>query len=179
MIFFLLFKNKFFTAVTPFFLLPIILSTTNPVVLSASIDTEKFISMDSNTHGRRLLHTMLRVADLDRSIAFYCDVLGMRVLRQRDFPLGKFTLVFVGYGPERTHTVLELTHNWEQDEYEHGDAFGHIAIAIDDIEKTVEAMKEQGVIVTREPGPMKFGGHEVIAFVKDPDGYTIELIERD
>ncbi|MGA8165280.1 MAG: lactoylglutathione lyase [Waddliaceae bacterium] len=160
------------------FLVPLCFLAAGPMPLySADNKTEN--DLEGNpSHGRQLLHTMLRVADLDRSIAFYCDVLGMHVLRQSDFPLGRFTLVFIGYGPESSHTVLELTYNWDQDNYVHGEAFGHIAIAVDDIEKAVEAMKERGVTVTREPGPMKFGGRAVIAFIQDPDGYVIELIER-
>ena len=178
MTFFLSFNNWVLTACMLSFLVPICLSAGNFQRLS-SVDDGKPISEETLTHGKRLLHTMIRVADLDRSIAFYCDILGMKVLSQRDFPSGKFTLVFIGYGPETSHAVLELTYNWERDEYKHGDAFGHLAIAVNDIDKTVGAMKERGVTVTREPGPMKFGGHAVIAFIKDPDGYVIELIERD
>lgn len=126
----------------------------------------------------RLLHTMLRVGDLSRSIAFYTNILGMQVLSKTDYPSGKFTLAFIGYGAEATHTVLELTHNWEQSSYNIGDAYGHIAIEVDDIYKTVTEMKQQGVEVTREPGPMKFGGEAIIAFIKDPDGYMIELINK-
>ena len=137
------------------------------------------ICLSAMQSSMRMLHTMIRVADLDRSIAFYCDILGMQVLRQNDYPSGKFTLTFVGYGSEDSHTVIELTYNWDQHEYQHGNAFGHIAIATNDIEQTVQKMKEQGVTVTREPGPMKFGGGAIIAFVKDPDGYIIELIEKN
>lgn len=127
----------------------------------------------------RILHTMLRVADLARSISFYTKNLGMKVLSKNDYPSGEFTLAFLGYGANGTDSVLELTYNWDQRSYHHGDAYGHIAIAVDDIYKQVEQMKEKGVKVTREPGPMKFGGKVVIAFIEDPDGYTIELIERD
>lgn len=124
----------------------------------------------------RMLHTMLRVGNLEKSIAFYCDVLGMKVLRQKDYPGGKFTNTFVGYGDESKHTVLELTHNWETESYDLGNGYGHVALGVDDIYATCEAIKKQGGNVTREPGPMKHGT-TVIAFVTDPDGYKIELIE--
>ncbi len=124
----------------------------------------------------RLLHTMLRVGDLEKSLAFYCEVLGMKLLRQKDYPGGKFTLAFVGYGDEADHSVLELTHNWDTDNYDLGDAYGHIALGVDDIYITCEAIRQQGGTVTREPGPMKHGT-TVIAFVEDPDGYKVELIE--
>lgn len=124
----------------------------------------------------RLLHTMLRVGNLEKSLDFYCEVLGMKRLRQKDYPGGKFTNAFVGYGDESDHTVLELTHNWETDSYDLGDGYGHIALGVDDIYATCEAIKQQGGKVTREPGPMKHGT-TVIAFVEDPDGYKIELIE--
>jgi len=126
----------------------------------------------------RLLHTMLRVGELDRSIAFYCEVLGMRLLRRKDYPGGRFTLAFVGYGDESDTAVIELTHNWDTDEYDPGNGFGHVAIAVDDIYGVCERIKDQGGKVVREPGPMKHGS-TVIAFVEDPDGYKIELIERD
>jgi len=124
----------------------------------------------------RLLHTMIRVGDLERSIAFYTEVLGMHVLRRRDYPEGKFTLAFVGYGDESETAVIELTHNWEVASYELGNGFGHIAIAVDDIHQACERIRAQGGVITREPGPMKHGT-TVIAFVRDPDGYAIELIE--
>ncbi len=125
-----------------------------------------------------MLHTMLRVHDLDASIRFYTDGLGMELLRRTDFPGGKFTLAFVGYGPEESHTVLELTHNWDQEApYDLGEAYGHIAVGVPDIYATCAALKERGVKVVREPGPMKHGS-TVIAFVEDPDGYKVELIER-
>lgn len=126
----------------------------------------------------RLLHTMLRVGDLDRSIGFYCEVLGMRLLRRKDYPGGRFTLAFVGYGEESDTAVIELTHNWDTSEYDLGNAFGHIAIAVSDIYGVCGRIREQGGNVVREPGPMKHGS-TVIAFVEDPDGYKIELIERD
>ena len=126
----------------------------------------------------RLLHTMLRVGDLDASIAFYTEVLGMQLLRRRDYPDGKFTLAFVGYGDEENHTVLELTHNWDTASYELGNAYGHIAIAVDDAYKACEEIKSRGGNVVREAGPMK-GGVTVIAFVEDPDGYKVELIQQD
>ena len=125
----------------------------------------------------RILHTMLRVGDLDRSIQFYTDVLGMRVLRRKDYPDGKFTLAFVGYGPESEQTVIELTHNWETGKYDLGDGFGHIALAVDDASAACEEIRQRGGRVVREAGPMKHGT-TVIAFVEDPDGYKIELIER-
>jgi lactoylglutathione lyase len=124
----------------------------------------------------RLLHTMLRVGDLERSLAFYTDILGMRLLRRRDFPSGRFTLAFVGYGDERDHTVLELTHNWDISSYEIGSGYGHIALGVDDIHGVCQAIRSKGGQVVREPGPMKHGG-SVIAFVQDPDGYKVELIE--
>jgi lactoylglutathione lyase len=126
----------------------------------------------------RLLHTMIRVMDLERSIHFYTELLGMKLLRRKDYPTGKFTLAFVGYGNEESHCVLELTHNWEQKEsYALGTAFGHIAIGVADIYATCAALSQAGVKIVRPPGPMKHGG-SVIAFLEDPDGYKIELIER-
>ena len=124
----------------------------------------------------RLLHTMIRVGDLDRSIAFYTEVLGMKLLRRKDYPDGKFTLAFVGYGEESETAVMELTHNWDTKSYDLGNGFGHVAVAVADAYKAGEAVKAKGGKVTREAGPMKFGG-SVIAFVEDPDGYKIELIE--
>ncbi len=125
----------------------------------------------------RLLHTMLRVGDLPASKRFYCDVLGMKVLRETEYPGGKFTLCFVGYEDESKGAVIELTHNWETSSYAIGDAFGHIAIGTDDIHAVVERVRAAGGKVTREPGPMKHGT-TVIAFVEDPTGYKVELIER-
>lgn len=119
---------------------------------------------------------MLRVADLDASLAFYCDVLGMKLLRRKDYPSGQFTLAFVGYGDEADHTVLELTYNWGVSEYNLGDAYGHIAIGVDDIYRACNDIKARGGSVTREPGPMKHGS-TVIAFVEDPDHYKVELIQ--
>lgn len=123
----------------------------------------------------RLLHTMLRVGDLDRSIAFYTELLGMQLLRRRDFPGGRFTLAFLGYGPESEHTVLELTHNWDTDSYDPGTAYGHIAIGVDDVYAACERIRAGGGKVVREPGPMQHGS-TVLAFVEDPDGYRIELL---
>ncbi|MFB2879986.1 lactoylglutathione lyase [Floridanema aerugineum] len=124
----------------------------------------------------RLLHTMLRVGNLEESLKFYTEILGMKLLRQKDYPDGKFTLAFVGYGDESDHTVLELTYNWGVEEYNLGDAYGHIAIGVDDIYATCNQIKAQGGKVVREPGPMKHGS-TVIAFVQDPDGYKVELIQ--
>nr|WP_322745283.1 lactoylglutathione lyase [Coleofasciculus sp. LEGE 07081] len=123
-----------------------------------------------------MLHTMLRVGNLDESLKFYCDVLGMKLLRQKDYPGGKFTLAFVGYGDESDHTVLELTYNWGVNQYDLGNAYGHIAIGVDDIYATCEQIKTQDGKVVREPGPMKHGS-TVIAFVEDPNGYKVELIQ--
>ena len=124
----------------------------------------------------RMLHTMLRVGDLDKSIAFYCDILGMKLLRRKDYPGGEFTLAFVGYGEEKNNTVIELTYNWGVEEYDLGKGYGHIALGVDDIYGTCDRIKPQGGKVSREPGPMKHGS-TVIAFVEDPDGYKIELIQ--
>jgi len=124
----------------------------------------------------RILHTMIRVGDLERSIGFYTEVLGMQLLRRKDYPEGRFTLAFVGYGPESEGAVIELTHNWDTASYALGDGFGHVAIAVDDIHGACDRIRARGGVVTREPGPMKHGS-TVIAFVRDPDGYAIELIE--
>ena len=123
-----------------------------------------------------MLHTMLRVADLERSLSFYTEVLGMQLLRRKDYPSGRFTLAFVGYGSEENHTVLELTHNWDTESYALGDAYGHIALGVDDIRSTCAGIADKGGRVVREPGPMKHGT-TVIAFVEDPDGYKVEFIE--
>jgi lactoylglutathione lyase len=125
----------------------------------------------------RLLHTMIRVNNLEESIKFYCDVLGMKLLRRRDFPAGEFTLAFVGYGDEDHNAVIELTYNYGKSSYNLGDAFGHLAIGVEDIYKTCAALKARGVKVVREPGPMKHGSTP-IAFIEDPNGYRIELIGR-
>ena len=124
----------------------------------------------------RMLHTMLRVGDLERSLAFYTDVLGMQLLRRKDYPSGRFTLAFVGYGDEKNNTVLELTHNWDTQCYELGDGYGHIALGVEDIHATCAGIAGKGGRVVREPGSMKHGS-TVIAFVEDPDGYKVELIE--
>ncbi len=124
----------------------------------------------------RLLHTMLRVGHLERSIEFYTDVLGMTLLRQQDYPDGKFTLAFVGYGEESDTAVIELTYNWGTDSYDLGNGDGHIALGVDNIYTTCDELKRRGGKVTREPGPMQHGA-TVIAFVEDPDGYKVELIE--
>ncbi len=125
----------------------------------------------------RLLHTMIRVGDLDKSIGFYTGVLGMKLLRRKDYPDGKFTLAFVGYGDESDTAVIELTHNWDTKSYDLGNGFGHLAVSVDDAYKACAAVKAQGGKVTREAGPMKHGT-TVIAFVEDPDGYKIEFIQR-
>jgi len=134
----------------------------------AAVDTSKF----------RMLHTMIRVFDMDKSIDFYTRLLGMNLIRRKDYPTGEFTLAFVGYGDEEQNTVIELTHNWPQKEpYVLGSAFGHLAIGVPDIYATCETLAKEGVKIPRPPGPMKHGG-SVIAFIEDPDGYKIELIER-
>ena len=125
----------------------------------------------------RILHTMIRVGDLDRSLAFYTEVLGMRLLRRQDYPAGRFTLAFVGYGPESEGAVLELTHNWDTASYELGSGFGHVAIEVSDAYAACEQIRQRSGKVVREAGPMKHGT-TVIAFVEDPDGYRIELIQR-
>lgn len=125
----------------------------------------------------RLLHTMLRVTDLEKSIIFYTQIMGMQLLRKRDYPDGKFTLAFLGYGDESSNTVLELTHNWDTKEYELGNAYGHIAIEVDDVYQACDAIKAQGGDIVREAGPMKNTTSDtILAFVKDPDGYMIELL---
>jgi len=125
----------------------------------------------------RILHTMLRVGNLDASIAFYTEVLGMRLLRRKDYPEGKFTLAFLGYQEESAGAVIELTHNWGVESYERGTGFGHIALEVPDAYAACADIKQRGGKVSREAGPMK-GGTSVIAFVDDPDGYKIELIEK-
>ena len=132
----------------------------------------------ADTSKYRFLHTMIRVKDLDRSLDFYTRVLGMRLLRKKDFPSGEFTLAFVGYGDESDTAVIELTHNWGQKEpYDLGTGYGHVAIAVPDVYKACDRVREAGGRVTREPGPMKHGGSE-IAFIEDPDGYKIEFVQR-
>jgi lactoylglutathione lyase len=123
------------------------------------------------------MHTMLRVRDLDASVKFYTQVLGMKELRRNEVPAGEYTLVFVGYGDEASNTVLELTYNWGKTDYELGTAFGHLALGVPDIYAACEKVRAAGAKVSREPGPVKFGT-TVIAFIEDPDGYKIELIER-
>lgn len=123
----------------------------------------------------RILHTMLRVVDLDKSIQFYTELLGMKLMSRKDFPEGRFTLAFVGYADQSEQANIELTHNWDTDHYEHGNAYGHIAIKVDDVYKACDRIKVAGGNVVREAGPMKHGT-TVLAFVKDPDGYMIELL---
>jgi len=125
----------------------------------------------------RILHTMLRVGDLDRSIEFYTDVLGMRLLRRKDYPEGRFTLAFVGYQEEAEGAVLELTHNWDTNSYELGSGYGHVALAVEDVYAACDRIRAKGGNITREPGPMKHGS-SILAFVEDPDGYKIELLEE-
>jgi lactoylglutathione lyase len=124
----------------------------------------------------KFLHTMIRVNDLDESIKFYRDLLGMQLIRKKDYPSGRFTLAFVGYGEESQNTVIELTYNWDTHHYDLGDAFGHLALGVDDIYKACDELRKQGAKIVREPGPMKHGGAE-IAFIEDPNGYKIELID--
>jgi lactoylglutathione lyase len=119
---------------------------------------------------------MIRVNDLDQSINFYCDVLGMKLLRKKDYPSGRFTLAFVGYGDESENTAVELTYNWDTHAYDLGNAFGHLALGVDDIYRTCDELRSRNVKIVREPGPMKHGGTE-IAFIEDPNGYKIELID--
>lgn len=135
--------------------------------------------MSGNDNGNfRLLHTMIRVKDLDKSIDFYVNNLEMKLLRRTDFPSGKFTLAFVGYGEEKDTAVIELTHNWDQEKpYDLGDGFGHLALGVQDIYGICDKLSAQGVNIPRPPGPMKHGS-SVIAFIEDPDGYKIELVER-
>ena len=125
----------------------------------------------------RILHTMLRVGDLDRSIRFYTEVLGMKLLRKKDYPDGRFTLAFVGYGDESDNTVIELTHNWDTDAYEIGTGYGHIALEVEDVYQATEEIGRRGGRVIREAGPMN-AGTTIISFVEDPDGYQIELIGK-
>lgn len=125
----------------------------------------------------RLLHTMLRVGNLDRSIDFYTNVLGMQLLRRKDYPDGRFTLAFVGYGNESDNTVIELTHNWDTDSYDPGEGYGHIAIEVDDVFNAVDELRNRGGKVIREAGAMN-AGTTIIAFIEDPDGYPIELIGK-
>jgi len=124
----------------------------------------------------KILHTMIRVNDLEESVQFYCDLLGMKLLRKKDYPDGRFTLAFVGYGSESDAAVIELTYNWDTHQYDLGNAFGHLAVGVSDIYQTCEALRAKGGKIVREPGPMKFGGSE-IAFIEDPNGYRIELIQ--
>lgn len=125
----------------------------------------------------RLLHTMLRVGNLDTSIKFYTEVLGMKLLRQKEYPDGKFTLAFIGYGDESENTVIELTYNWDTDKYDIGDGYGHIAIEVDDVYRATDDIRQRGGKIIRDAGPMN-AGTTIIAFVEDPDGYPIELIGK-
>lgn len=133
---------------------------------------------DAKGNGQyRLAHTMLRVRDLDRTLDFYCRILGMEVLRRTDYPDGRFTNTFVGYGEEATHPAIELTHNWDQSErYDMGNGYGHIAVEVPDVYAACQELRDSGLKIVREPGPMKHGTR-IIAFVEDPDGYKVELNE--
>jgi lactoylglutathione lyase len=144
------------------------MDTQSDTKAGAALDTSRF----------RLLHTMIRVFDLERSIDFYCRLMGMKLLRKREVEAGHYTIAFVGYGEDATHTVVELTYNWDQKEpYTIGSGFGHLAIGVSDIYGTCKLLAQEGVKIPRAPGPLKFGTVN-IAFVEDPDGYKIELIER-
>ncbi len=125
----------------------------------------------------RMLHTMLRVGDLESSISFYTEILGMKLLRRKDYPEGKFTLAFVGYGDEKENTVIELTHNWETRRYDIGSGYGHIALEVDDVYKAADDIRQRGGKILRDAGPMN-AGTTIIAFVEDPDGYQVELIGK-
>lgn len=125
----------------------------------------------------RILHSMIRVNNLEESIKFYTEVLGMSLIREKEYPEGKFSLAFLGYGKETEETVIELTYNWDNSEYDHGNAFGHIALEVDDIYKACDEIKKQGTKVIRDPGPM-MGSKLLLAFIEDPNGYKIELIEK-
>jgi len=125
----------------------------------------------------RILHSMIRVNNLEESIKFYTEVLGMSLIRKKEYPEGKFSLAFLGYGMESEETVIELTYNWDKSEYDHGNAFGHIALEVDDIYKACDEIKKQGTKVIRDPGPM-MGSKLLLAFIEDPNGYKIELIEK-
>lgn len=125
----------------------------------------------------RILHSMIRVNNLEESIKFYTEVLGMSLIRKKEYPEGKFSLAFLGYGKESEETVIELTYNWDKSEYDHGNAFGHIALEVDDIYKACDEIKKQGTKVIRDPGPM-MGSKLLLAFIEDPNGYKIELIEK-
>ena len=150
---------------------------TKPYTMRKSASQLRDLVM-SQPHGHQLLHTMIRVLDLDKSIDFYTRHLGMKLLRRKDYPSGEFTLAFVGYGDEDRNSVIELTHNWGQKEaYSLGTGFGHLAVSVPDIYGTCERLAREGVKIPRPPGPMKHGG-SVIAFIEDPDGYKIELVER-
>jgi lactoylglutathione lyase len=142
----------------------------------------EWMNNTANPTPTRILHTMLRVGDLDRSLAFYTETLGMKLLRKEEYPNGKFTLAFVGYGDERAGAAIELTYNWDRDAYEHGSAFGHIALAVADLTSTCLRLQSASVKIVRAPGPMTFtspnrSAIERIAFIEDPDGYRIELVE--
>jgi len=125
----------------------------------------------------RILHSMIRVNNLEESIKFYTEVLGMSLIREKEYPEGKFSLAFLGYGKETEETVIELTYNWDKSEYDHGNAFGHIALEVDDIYKACDEIKKQGTKIIRDPGPM-MGSKLLLAFIEDPNGYKIELIEK-
>jgi lactoylglutathione lyase len=151
--------------------------STNCSCLAAHNSYNSCESTEERKLAMRILHTMIRVNDLEESIKFYCDVLGMQLLRKKDYPSGRFTLAFVGYGAESEAAVVELTYNWDTHQYDLGNAFGHIAVGVENIYKTCETLRVKGAKIAREPGPMKHGGTE-IAFIEDPNGYKIELIQQ-
>lgn len=135
--------------------------------------------MKTITQSFRFLHVMLRVTDLERSIAFYTKLFGLTVLRQTDYPSGHFTLAFLGFKEESDETVIELTYNWGEQSYDKGNAFGHLAFGVENISEFCQYLRKAKVNITREPGPMQFDSNELIAFIKDPDGYSIELIQSE
>lgn len=148
-------------------------NTTIPIIDKELYYNNSNLNIQENT--MRLLHTMLRVGNLDTSIKFYTDILGMTLLRKKDYPDGRFTLAFLGYGNEKENTVIELTHNWDTDSYDQGNGFGHLAVEVDDVYQATEQIRQKGGKILRNAGPMN-AGSTIIAFVEDPDGYQIELL---
>jgi len=150
---------------------------TSRIIAGVAHGAWRNISQSHSDVAMRILHTMIRVGDLERSIAFYTEVLGMKLLRRQDYPDGKFTLAFVSFGPESEQAALELTYNWDKSSYDLGTGYGHVAVEVSDVYAACAEIRKRGGVVTREAGPMKHGT-TVIAFVRDPDGYQIELIQR-